>query len=182
MQSRRAWCGELFSGPRGGAVAGWNAAVAEHLARHAAQQLSSGRQGSLCPAEPTSPTPRANSCLSLDQEGHDQGPILSLDVNRKVAGSGPPRDGPILWGFPSGSVVKNPPTVHKMRVRSPGWEDALEKEMTTHSSILPGKSMKRGAWWATIHGVTRVGQDLATKTINILSPLSSLASRRSISF
>ena len=83
-------------------MAGWNVAVAEHLARHAAQQLSSGRQGSLCPAEPSSSTPRATSCLSLDQEVHDQGPILSLDVTRKVAGSGPPRDGPILWGFPSG--------------------------------------------------------------------------------
>ena len=26
-----------------------------------------------------------------------------------------------------------------------------------------GNSMDRGAWWATIHGVTRVGYDLATK-------------------
>ena len=25
-------------------------------------------------------------------------------------------------------------------VRSMGWEDPLEKEMATHSSILPGKS------------------------------------------
>ena len=78
MQSRHAWCGEPASGPRGGAVAGWNVAVAEHLARHAAQQLSSGRQGGLYPAEPTSPTPRATGCLSLDQEVHDQGSILSF--------------------------------------------------------------------------------------------------------
>ena len=27
-----------------------------------------------------------------------------------------------------------------MRVRSPGWEDPLEKGMTTHSSILAWKS------------------------------------------
>ena len=27
----------------------------------------------------------------------------------------------------------------------------------------PGNPMDRGAWWATIHGVTRVGHDLATK-------------------
>ena len=35
--------------------------------------------------------------------------------------------------------VKNPPTVQEtqeMRVQSLGWEDALEKEMATHSSIL----------------------------------------------
>ena len=26
------------------------------------------------------------------------------------------------------------------RVQSPGWEDPLEEEMATHSSILPGES------------------------------------------
>ena len=39
-------------------------------------------------------------------------------------------------GFPGGSVVKNPPAVQEMRVRSLGREDPLEKEKTTHSSIL----------------------------------------------
>ena len=42
-------------------------------------------------------------------------------------------------GFPRGSVVKNPPTMQEpqeTRVRSLGWEDALEEEMATHSSIL----------------------------------------------
>ena len=33
-------------------------------------------------------------------------------------------------------VVKNPPAMQETRVRSLGWEDPLEKEMTTHSSIL----------------------------------------------
>ena len=60
-------------------------------------------------------------------------------------------------------MVKNQPAMQDIQVQSLGWEDALEKEMTTHSSILPGKSMKRGAWWATIHGVTRVGHDLGIK-------------------
>ena len=32
--------------------------------------------------------------------------------------------------------VKNLPTMQETRVRSLGWEDALEKGMTTHSSIL----------------------------------------------
>ena len=32
--------------------------------------------------------------------------------------------------------VKNLPAVQEIRVRSLGWEDPLEKEMATHSSIL----------------------------------------------
>ena len=39
-------------------------------------------------------------------------------------------------GFPSGSVVNNPPAKQEMWVWSLGQEDALEKEMATHSSIL----------------------------------------------
>ena len=39
-------------------------------------------------------------------------------------------------GFLSGSGVKNLPAMHEMWVRSLGREDALEKEMATHSSIL----------------------------------------------
>ena len=41
------------------------------------------------------------------------------------------------WGFPGGSVVKNLPAIQEMRVRSLGQEDPLEKEMATHSNILP---------------------------------------------
>ena len=45
-------------------------------------------------------------------------------------------------GFPSGSVVKNLPALQEMqetRVLSLGWEDSLEEEMATHSSILAWK-------------------------------------------
>ena len=42
-------------------------------------------------------------------------------------------------GFPSGSVVKNLPAVQEAQVRSLGWEDLLEKERATHSSILAWK-------------------------------------------
>ena len=35
--------------------------------------------------------------------------------------------------------VKNPPAMQETCVRSLGWEDPLEKEMTTHSSILAWK-------------------------------------------
>ena len=37
-------------------------------------------------------------------------------------------------------MVKNLPAMQETQVQSLGWEDPLEKEMATHSSILPGKS------------------------------------------
>ena len=33
-------------------------------------------------------------------------------------------------------MVKNPPAIQEIQVRSLGWEDPLEKGMATHSSIL----------------------------------------------
>ena len=41
--------------------------------------------------------------------------------------------------FPSGAVVKNLPTNAGDVSWILGWEDPLEKEMATHSSILAGK-------------------------------------------
>ena len=40
-------------------------------------------------------------------------------------------------GFPCGQLVKNSPAIQESWVRSLGWEDPLEKEKATHSSILP---------------------------------------------
>ena len=37
---------------------------------------------------------------------------------------------------PGGSVVKHMPAMQETQVQSLGWEDPLEKEMATHSSIL----------------------------------------------
>ena len=52
--------------------------------------------------------------------------------------------------------VKNLPAVQETQVRSLGWEDPLEKEMATHSSILAWRiAMDRGTWWATVHGVVK---------------------------
>ena len=42
----------------------------------------------------------------------------------------------ITRGFPGGSAVKKPPTMQETWVQSLGWEDPLEKEMRTHSSIF----------------------------------------------
>ena len=39
-------------------------------------------------------------------------------------------------GLPGGLVVKNPPADARDTGSIPGWEDPLEKEMATHSSIL----------------------------------------------
>ena len=43
-------------------------------------------------------------------------------------------------GFLRGSVVKNLPAVQVTQVQPLDWEDLLEEDMATHSSILPGKS------------------------------------------
>ena len=37
---------------------------------------------------------------------------------------------------PGGSVIKNPSAVQQTQVQSLAWEDPLEKEIATHSSIL----------------------------------------------
>ena len=61
--------------------------------------------------------------------------------------------------FPGGSAVKNLLAMQKSQerqTRSLGREDALEQSMATHPSILAWRiPMDRGAWWATVHGVTK---------------------------
>ena len=42
--------------------------------------------------------------------------------------------------------------MQETQAQSLGWEDPLEKEMATHSSILAWKTV---AWLATAHGVTK---------------------------
>jgi len=51
--------------------------------------------------------------------------------------------------------LKRLPAMRETRVRSLGWEDPLEKEMATHSSILAWEIPGIRAWWATAHGVTK---------------------------
>ena len=51
-----------------------------------------------------------------------------------------------------------------MQVRSLGQEDPLEEEMTTRSSILAWRiPMDPGAWWATVHGVTKNQTQLSSR-------------------
>ena len=43
---------------------------------------------------------------------------------------------PFLGASLVAQTVKNPPAMLETWVRSLGWEDSLEEEMATHSSIL----------------------------------------------
>ena len=53
-------------------------------------------------------------------------------------------------------IVKNLPAVWEIWVRCLSWEDPLEEDMATHSSILAQRTPKdRGAWWATVHGIKK---------------------------
>ena len=53
-------------------------------------------------------------------------------------------------------IVKNLPTMRETQVQSLGWEDLLEKEMATNSSILVWRiPMDREAWQATVHGFAK---------------------------
>ena len=61
-------------------------------------------------------------------------------------------------------VVKNPPAKQEMWVRSLGQEDPLEKEISTHSSILAGKSHgQRNLACYSPRGCIRVGHNLVSK-------------------
>ena len=62
----------------------------------------------------------------------------------------------LLWNFPDGSVVKNPPTNTRDAGlipglgRSPGegYDNPLQYS-------CPGNPLDRGAWWVPVHGVTK---------------------------
>ena len=55
--------------------------------------------------------------------------------------------------------VKNLPAMQETQetqVPSLGWEDPLEEERATHSSILAWRNpMDRGTWRATVHRVAK---------------------------
>ena len=60
----------------------------------------------------------------------------------------------------------------------PGWEDPLEKGMATHSSILAWRIpwAERGAWQATVHGITKSQTQLNDQHFHF----SSIGSRQTI--
>ena len=52
-------------------------------------------------------------------------------------------------------MVKHLSTMRETQVRSLGWEDTLEKEMATHSSILPGEFHGQWSLAAAVNGGTK---------------------------
>ena len=62
----------------------------------------------------------------------------------------------IGWASLVAQLVKNPPAMWETWVQPLGWEDPLEEGMATHSKIRAWRiPMDRGAWWATVHGMTK---------------------------
>ena len=51
-------------------------------------------------------------------------------------------------------LIKNPPAMWKIWVRSLGWEDSLEECMATLQYSCLENPLDRGAWRAAVHGVT----------------------------
>ena len=70
------------------------------------------------------------------------GPLYSKMNSVKLLG--------IVWGFPGGSVVKNPPSKQKTQGRSPGEGNG---NALKYSCL--GNAMDRGAWQGIAHGVTK---------------------------
>ena len=60
------------------------------------------------------------------------------------------------WASLVAQWIKNLPAVQETWVPSLGWEDPLEEDVATHSSILAWRiPMDRGTWRATVHGVAK---------------------------
>ena len=58
-------------------------------------------------------------------------------------------------------ILQNSPAMRETCVCSLGWEDPLEEDMATHSSILTWRIIiDRGAWRTSVHGVTKSQSDM----------------------
>ena len=60
------------------------------------------------------------------------------------------------------------PTMQETQVQSLGWEDPLARKWKPTLYSCLGNPMDRGAWWATVHGVTRVGHNLMTNHLGMM--------------
>ena len=64
------------------------------------------------------------------------------------------------WHGAVAHTVKNLPAMQETRVQSLGWEDLLEKEMATYSSILAWKiPWTEELGWLLFMGFQKVGHD-----------------------
>ena len=80
-------------------------------------------------------------------------PILGASKNHRNATAPVPQ------------TVTTPSAMREAWVQSLEWEDPLEKETATHSSILAWRiPMDRGAWWAIVHEVAKSRKRLSANT------------------
>ena len=95
------------------------------------------------------------------QETRDVG---SIPVSERFPGGGPGKQLQYSWASLVAQTVKNPPAMWETRVRSLDWEDPLEEGMATYSSSLAWRiPIDRGAWWATVHRVSKSWTSLSDK-------------------
>ena len=131
--------------------------------RSATPPPGTGFPDTLCRRHPGLAPPKApgHNCLGRREEGKERraGEKTEIFELRKYIPSKVTLRASLL-----AQSVMNLPAMLETWVWDLGPEDPLEKEMATHSSILAWKNpMNRGAWWTTVHGVTRVWHDLAIK-------------------
>ena len=112
-----------------------------------------------------------NDCLSFASGGTETGRGLLQSLPCSCARNTPTRQpGDVLYCFNhlfAGAsqvalVVKNlPAKAGDLRDAGPSWVCKISwgRAWQPTPVFLPGESMDRGAWWATVHGVKRVRQD-----------------------
>ena len=64
----------------------------------------------------------------------------------------------LMWGFPNGSVVKNPPEMQELQemwVQSLGREDCPGGNGNPLHYSCRENSLDRGTWWTAVHGVAK---------------------------
>ena len=74
------------------------------------------------------------------------------------------------WASQVALVIKNPLPLQEMPVRSLAWEDPLEKELATRSSILAilENPTDRGAWQPISSGVPKSLTDCCAHALKLI--------------
>ena len=77
----------------------------------------------------------------------------------------------ISWASLVAQLVKNPPAMQETWVRTLGWEDPLEKEKATHSSILAWRipwTEEPGRLWSMGHTELDMSEQLTFSLLCVL--------------
>ena len=109
-------------------------------------------------------------CSSVGKESTcNAGDPGSIPGSRRSPGEGIGYPFQCSWASLVAQLVKNLPAMQETRIWSLGWEDTLEKEMATHSSILAWRipwTEKPGRLQSV--GLQRVGHDWGTFNFTII--------------